>query len=90
MRNERVRPWLGPLGVEPGVADRGVAREGVVEEEEVELGSRPVTGGFLAATVDMIEQANWWLGGWFDSDVYLSERQPRGRETKTRNGQKTR
>lgn len=60
MRKERVRPWVGPAGVEPGVDDRGVAREDGVGEGDVELGSRPVTGGFLAATVDMIEQA---IGG---------------------------
>lgn len=68
MRNERVRPWVGPAGVEPGVADRGVARDGVVDEA-VELGSRPVTGGFLAATVDMIERAMGDGGDWVDIDV---------------------
>lgn len=59
VRKERVRPWFGPVGVEPGVDDRGVARDGV-DEDVVELGSRPVTGGFLAAIVDMVEQA---IGG---------------------------
>lgn len=46
-----------------------MAREGV-EVEEAELGSRPVTGGFLAATVDMIEQAMQW--GLVGVDVYLN------------------
>lgn len=55
VRNERVRLWVGPAGVEFGVADRGVARDGL-GDVEVEVGSRPVTGGFLAATVDMIDQ----------------------------------
>lgn len=61
MRNERVREWLlraaGCSAGEPplGVDDRGVAREGEDEEFDDELRSRPVTGGFLAAMVDMVD-----------------------------------
>lgn len=81
VRKERVRPWFGATGVELGVDDRGVARD-EVDEEVVELGSRPVTGGFLAATVDMIEQA-MCVG----VVSMFAEHQPRGRrKTKTREG----
>lgn len=84
MRNERVRPWFGPVGVAPGVEDRGVARDGETEDD-VEGRSRPVTGGFLAAIVDIVERAMWveCMG------VYLSASLEK-RETKTRDGQKTR
>lgn len=60
MRNERVREWLlraagCSAGAPPlGVDDRGVARDGDDEEFDDELRSRPVTGGFLAAMVDMV------------------------------------
>lgn len=57
VRKERVRAWFAALGrsagVPFGVEDRGVARDGVDEEEDVEAGSRPVRAGFLAAIVDM-------------------------------------
>lgn len=65
MRNERVRAWLfraaGCSAGEPpfGVDDRGVARDGEDEEVDEGLRSRPVTGGFLAAMVDMIELVVW-------------------------------
>lgn len=57
VRKERVRAWFAALGrsagVLLGVADRGVALDGVEEADEL-LRSRPVTGGFLAAMVDMM------------------------------------
>lgn len=57
-RKERDLAWLGALppaaGVEVGVEDLGVAREGEGDEVIDEVGSRPTMGVFLAATVDMI------------------------------------
>ena len=63
-RKERDLAWLCVLppaaaAEEVGVAERGVAREAEGDDDvRVEFGSRPVTGGFLAATVDMM-----WLCG---------------------------
>lgn len=73
-RKERDLAWLCVLppaaaADEVGVAERGVAREGVVDDDvRVEFGSRPVTGGFLAATVDMM-----WLCGCYLVDVVFRE-----------------
>lgn len=65
-RKERDRAWLcglppaAAVALEVGVEERGVAREDVEDDDvRVEVGSRPVTGGFLAATVDMM--AVWML-----------------------------
>lgn len=57
-RKERVLAWFGAVApaadVEVGVEDRGVARDVVDGELFDAVGSRPMAGAFLAATVDMI------------------------------------